>query len=293
MKKFIAFGCKDKNSTHSYIHYAYQKAFESLGWESYWIHNTEVNKVDFSNALVMTLGGWDWDIPLRKDCKYILHNCKIEKYSSVIDNSMILQVFTKDALKRNVEKIDDCIYYQKDKDFGAPVLYQPWATDFLPNEIEEKQHLNFSLERKVFWVGSIWNQSGQGNTEEISRLVDCLEKRNLKFERIEADYNNNKDIINKSFISPALQGGWQCEVGYIPCRIFKNISYGEFGITNSKWVNELFGEELVFEENIDEMVELSLSKREVITLSELNSQIRKVKEKHTYINRIENILKVI
>lgn len=293
MKKFIAFGCKDKNSTHSYIHYAYQKAFESLGWESYWIDNDEAHIVDFSGAIVLTLGGSDRNIPIRKDCKYILHNCEIMHYSSVIDNSLILQVFSKDVFARDVEKIDDCIYYQKDKNFGASVLYQPWATDLIPSEIEERTNLNFSMDRKVLWVGSIWNSARQGNTEEISKLRLALEKRGLILEKAEADYHNNKDIINKSFISPSVQGAWQCDVGYIPCRIFKNISYGEFGITNSKWVHELFKGQLVFDEDIDNMVEMSISKKESITLEEINSQIRLVKEKHTYINRIQNILKVI
>lgn len=293
MKKFIAFGCKAKSSTHSYIHYAYQKAFESLGWESHWVDNNDTENIDFSNSLILTLGGWDQNIPLRKDCKYILHNCNMDKYRSVVDNAIVLQVFTKDVFTRDVEKIDDCIYYQKDKNFGAPVIYQPWATDLLPNEIEEKKNLNFGTDKKVLWVGSIWNSAGQGNTEEISKLKLALEKRGLEFDRVETDYHNNKEIINKSFISPSLQGEWQCDVGYIPCRIFKNISYGEFGITNSKWVNELFKEQLVFDEDIDKMIEKALLKRESITLEEINSQIRLVKEKHTYINRIENILKVI
>ena len=31
-KKFIAFGCKNSNSTNSHIYYAYLRAFESLGF---------------------------------------------------------------------------------------------------------------------------------------------------------------------------------------------------------------------------------------------------------------------
>ena len=72
-KKFVAFGCKNINSTHSFIHYAYQRAFESLGWDSYWIDNPDADTFDFRDSLILTLGGWDQKVPIRSDCKYILH----------------------------------------------------------------------------------------------------------------------------------------------------------------------------------------------------------------------------
>ena len=289
-KKFVAFGCKNFNSTHSFIHYAYQRAFESLGWDSYWIDNEDAKDFDFSNSLILTLGGWDHGVPVRKDCKYILHNCDTTgKYSSVLDNSLILQVFTTDVYDRDVEKLEDFVYYQK----SINTLYQPWATDLLPHQIEEKTSLNFTDNKSVYWVGSIWNDMGQGNYSEIQQLSNSLISRGINFEPKKVDYDRNKEVINSSYISPSLQGKWQCDKGYIPCRIFKNISYGEFGITNSKYVNELFQDMIVYDSNIDIMVERALEKRNTITLEELNRQIRYVREKHTYINRINNILSVI
>jgi hypothetical protein len=50
---------------------------------------------------------------------------------------------------------------------------------------------------------------------------------------------------------------------------------------------------IVYDNDIEYMVQKSLDKRSSITLEELNNQIRFVREKHTYINRIENILKVL
>tara|TARA_R110000868_G_scaffold55198_9_gene171761 strand:- start:3369 stop:4274 length:906 start_codon:yes stop_codon:yes gene_type:complete len=299
-KKFIAFGCKNSNSTNSHIYYAYLRAFESLGWESYWVDNEDVDNFDFSNSLIFTFGGYDQKIPIRKDCKYILHNCDLNKYNDVSDNSLILQVFTTDVYGRDVEKIDDFIYYQK----NGNVLYQPWATDLLPHEIIEKTSLNFTYNKEVYWVGSIWNTNGEGNTVLIAELVNSLSKRGIKFQPIKtvlydnspyiaSNFYKTKEIINNSYISPSLQGNWQCDKGYIACRIFKNISYGEFGITNSKYVNSLFQDMIVYDSDIDLMVEKALEKRNTITLEELNQQIRFVKQKHTYINRINNILSIL
>lgn len=299
-KKFIAFGCKNSNSTNSFIYYAYLRAFESLGWESYWIDNEDAHNFDFSNSLIFTFGGYDQKLPIRRDCKYILHNCDGNKYHDVLDNSLILQVFTTDVYGRDVEKIDDFIYYQK----NGNVLYQPWASDLLPHEITEKTSLNFTDDKKVYWVGSIWNTNGEGNTVLIGELINALSKKGIKFEQKKINlYNNSsyilanfhkiKDIMNSSYISPSLQGQWQCDKGFIACRIFKNISYGEFGITNSKYVNDLFQDMIVYDSDVNLMVEKALEKRNTITLQEINQQIRFVKEKHTYINRINNILSIL
>jgi len=299
-KRFIAFGCKNSNSTNSFIYYAYLRAFESLGWESYWVDNEDAHNFDFSNSLIFTFGGYEQKLPIRRDCKYILHNCDINKYHDVLDNSLILQAFTTDVYGRDVEKIDDSIYYQK----NGNVLYQPWAADLLPHEIMEKTNLNFTNDKIVYWVGSIWNTNGEGNTVLIEELTKVLSKKDIKFEQKKINlYNNSSDVItnfdkikgimNSSYISPSLQGNWQCDKGYIACRIFKNISYGEFGITNSKYVNDLFQDMIVYDSDINLMVEKALQKRNTITLQEINQQIRFVKEKHTYINRINNILSIL
>ena len=264
-----------------------------LGWESYWIDNQDATSFDFSDSLILTLGGWDKQLPVRQDCKYILHNCDNKKYESVLDQSLILQVYVNEVRARDVEKIDDFIYYQKDKNYGTHVLYQPWATDYLPHEITELESIRFTENKEVNWIGSIWNDLGQGNIEEISKLKAALERRSISFIQKKVDYADNKSAINESYIAPAIQGKWQLENGYIPCRIFKNISYGHFGITNSKYVNELFNGEIVFEEDMEKLVEKSIERRNNITLDELNTQIRFIRDKHTYVNRIENILKVL
>jgi hypothetical protein len=50
---------------------------------------------------------------------------------------------------------------------------------------------------------------------------------------------------------------------------------------------------IVYDSDINLMVEKALQKRNTITLQEINQQIRFVKEKHTYINRIKNILSIL
>ena len=106
---------------------------------------------------------------------------------------------------------------------------------------------------------------------------------------------DNQDCIQESIIAPSLQSEWQVEHGYIPCRIFKNISYGKMGITNNAFVNELFDHKLLYDSDVTKCLSMGLDfernvldkKQQLVPLMEF------VKEKHTYLNRIETILKFL
>lgn len=290
MKKFIVWGHKYNNHSHSHIHYGYKKAFEYLGWETYWFDNMDdVSNFDFSNSLFLTEGQVDAAMPIRNDCKYILHNCHMDRYQPIINNCLVIQVYNIAVLDTNSEKIEDCVYYQKD----GHVIYQPWATDLVPTEILLLDRLNFSENKVVNWIGSVWDGNGQGNIKQINELISALKRHDINFQNLRTPYHENKTHINASYISPSIQGTWQLEKDYIPCRIFKNISYGEFGITNSKKVFELLENKILFDENIESLVDKAIELRRTITLSELNDQINLVKNNHTFVNRINNILKVI
>jgi hypothetical protein len=91
-------------------------------------------------------------------------------------------------------------------------------------------------------------------------------------------------------MAPAIVGQWQKMVGYIPCRIFKNISYGQMGITNSPRVYELFEEKIIY--NSDEY-QLFFDARHALmrtTHKQLFELMDFVRDKHTYLNRIETLL---
>ena len=63
----------------------------------------------------------------------------------------------------------------------------------------------------------------------------------------------NVKLIQESILAPAIQTDWQVENGYIPCRIFKNISYGKMGVTNNPTVNKLFNDKIntIYKNNLN------------------------------------------
>ena len=84
-KKFIAWGLKLHSHTHSYIHVAYCKAFQYLGYDVYHLDDSDdISNFDFTNSIFLTAGICDKNIPIIKEAKYILHNCEeLEKYKNL------------------------------------------------------------------------------------------------------------------------------------------------------------------------------------------------------------------
>lgn len=290
--KVIIWGHKLHSHTHSYIHYAFYKTFKYLGYDTHWFDNSDdVRTFDFVNSLFITEGQVDQNIPLREDCRYILHNCDQKKYKELFDKNccIILQVYSHDVLARKVIKKEDCIYYQPDD----KIIYMPWATDLIPHEIDQvkeelltRQHKN----KAVYWIGTTGG-GFHGNDNQIDPFARACYQSGIQFIKTGGlDAGDNKNLIKNSYMAPAIQGKWQCDVGYIPCRIFKNISYGQMGITNSKTVYELFKGKIVYNENTYKLFFDAQKRIKSMDTKELFELMDFVKEKHTYINRIATLL---
>lgn len=294
------------SNTFSFIHNEWVRTFKYLGYDTYWMDDTDdTSSFDFSNSLFFTEGQVDDGIPVRSDCKYVLHNCLDlhQKYGSVLANTLNLQVYLKDTHERDVICIDpeQHCYYQDKPDFSRVnhgcdnrTIYQPWATNLLPNEFSADNTISKKYKRtkKIFWVGSIMGGPEQ-NVDKISELATAAKQDGIAF--IHAKVNNDMAprAIAESWIAPALQSTFQVDRGYVPCRVFKNLSYGRMSPTNSDTVNKMFSDKLVYSPNTAEMYRLAVEWENNPDEALLKSLIEKVREKHTFVNRVENILKVL
>jgi len=296
--KVIIWGHKLHTHTHSYIHWGFYRAFSHLGYETYWLDNHDsLTNIDCSNALFITEHQVDQNMPLREDCFYILHNCYVyhyERHKPLYDKGrcISLQVYTHDCLNNNVTRIDDCMYYNLEQ----KIIYLPWATDLLPHEIDtiKKKVSSLQKENTIYFVGSVGGGTFR-NDDKFSRFEAACQKDNIELQSIgggkkRIDMEDNIKLIQKSYMAPALQGSWQCEKGYIPCRIFKNISYGQFGITNSQTVYDLFKGKIVYNSDPYQLFYDAKEKIENLNINDLYELMDLVRDKHTYLNRIETLL---
>ena len=290
-KKFIIWGHEHYTHTHSYIHYGYFKAAESLGWDVQWLKNTKENALNLGNTdeyLFFTESSVDSFIPVNSKAFYILHNCDMNKYFEIpLKNKLVIQVFTKDVYSRNIKQVKNNLFEFWQEDINT--LYMPWATDILPNEINENIN-NLKIQNnnnKSLFIGSYWG--GQyGNNNEIDLFKIGCQKNNIEFNVLsQIEQTQSIKLIQNVFVAPTIVGKWQKNKGYIPCRIFKNVSYGQLGITNSKEAYEVINKLGVYNSNESELIKDALEKNNDIELRKQAMEF--VRDNHTYLNRISSL----
>jgi hypothetical protein len=296
-KKVVIWGHPLGSHTHSYIHASFYKTFSYLGYETYWLNNnSEINDIDFDNCLFITEGQVDAKIPLSPNSYYILHNVDAKKYRDTGCKILILETHTRNN-QGYIENVNKYIRYKNPE--GIPHLAICWATDLLPHEIDINLARN-NMNGHCFWAGT--HGGGDSTFENGSTLYpffDKVREINIPVKIIDpwsspVSDEQNRIMVNKSFVSPSIQGKWQVENEYIPCRIFKNISYGHYGYSNSIQVKNIFDGPIIYENNTVNLFDSVIRKKnESSHISDLVSLMEEVKEKHTYINRIEMLLKYL
>jgi len=283
--KIIIWGHKLHSHTHSYVHNAYFKAFKSLGYDVFWFdHTDDTSTFDFSNSIFLTEDQVKRGMPLRNDCKYIAHHIPPSFFDG-IDSVLNLGNYIVDVEK--YEKVKDQAYY----DSKTKTLYQCWATDLLPDEIDVNDYCQFdSSKESVNYVGSLYEE-GLTFAREFGSILQDKSNKELRVYNGVSD-EENKKLVRDSFLCPDFRNHLHISAGYIPCRIFKNISYGQVVGTNSVNIKRVFGDYVVFGYTpmslYDNMIE-SVSDQKV----NMTEAMLFVKHNHTYINRIKSILKLL
>jgi hypothetical protein len=306
--KCILWGYPLHSDTYSYVHEGFQKSLESLGHEVFWFHDKEYPEdFDYDNCVFFTEGYADKNIPLRKSSTYYVHVCiKPEKYldnvKKLIDVRYHQDKMTEDNYEfdhdiTQFEELDTgvCVDRIESKQRGYDICYIAWATDLLPHEFNE-DWVNIKRENTYYFIGSISSSGRFANHHLIERFAQlCMNNgvntvwSNPWTNPIDGDLM--RQMMQKSFLSPDLRNATHVEWGTKTCRIFKSISYGQLGLTNSPKLAEFAGPLVICRENIDELFEEGLRFRG--DTARIIEQMRYVKDHHTYINRINGLLKLL
>lgn len=292
--KIIIWGHKLHSHTHSYIHYSFDKAFRYLGYKTLWLDdNDDVSNINFDNCFFITEGQVCKKIPLNQTSKYILHNVDGAHFASLPQaNKFNLQFFHKPALERGYEKINDWTWR------GSDVIHIPWGTDLLPYEIKEEDSHNEIYKRECVWVGSYDNgdYSEYQNNTELNPFFDKCRTNGINVRIINpwvapCSMAENRQIVREAMLAPAINGIFQKKTWYLNCRLFKNMSYGHFGITNNWYATQIFGDKVIYDEDpsvlFDKIMTLKTSPNAHQFIRE---GMKEVREHHTYINRVNALL---
>jgi hypothetical protein len=264
IKQVVIWGHKLHSHTHSYIHNGFYIGFNKAGFKTYHFDdNDDVRNHDFSNTLFITEHQVNKRIPLRQDCLYLTHYIDEGDYNGIPkENIIMLKVSLRDFMEcdknKNI-KYSELKYGQKYEyhaiDDGYNCLYMYWATDLLPEEIDTniREMNTIKVQPEINFIGSVTNKW-------VEFYNICVQK-GVRFNHFGATFNihsernmsitDNMNLTKRSLIAPALQTDYHLHTNYIPCRIFKNISYGKMGITNNRIVNELFDNRLIYETDLN------------------------------------------
>ena len=286
--KVVIWGLLKLRHTHRYIHQTFHKTLAKVGLKVVWVEDVVRSRsLIEKNDLVISANMASTKLPVLKDVYYCLHNCDNEIHERIAPTHNVrLQVYKKVSFQK-MEKWDEVTFF----DGESRTLYQPWGTDLLEDEFYEP--VRSKNLRVSFWIGSVWNNElDQGNINEIAELRRVLKKQGIRFIVLRhIPDRGNVFLTRRSLIAPAIGGRWQVEHNYLPCRMFKNISYGQIGVSNIKKFVDLFGQENSIQgDSIGELIENSLSLSPARKVEMIRAQ-QEIVKKQTYIQKFHNILK--
>lgn len=317
--KVIIWGHPLYSHTHSYVHDAYYRAFKSMGYDVYWFHDKDYPKdFDYNNCLFIGEGFADKEIPINESSCYLIMYCpspiKYQGSGRYIDVRMTavnfkdhIQEYSLDKSKttklgpacyfepktsNKIQVKNDYVDYEMD-DYDK--IYISWATNLLPDEFEEED-IYLEREDAIYYSGTI---SAQGVCENYSKWMPFLkvcQENKIKFIHNDPWANplSMGEVINRtqsSILGVDIRGPQHLKQGLLTCRVFKNISYGHLGLTNSSSVYEELDGNCVYNDNTEQLFYDGMSNKENYNLIKRGMQF--VKENHTYINRINSILSIL
>jgi len=246
------------------------------------------------------------------EIRYLVDNINDYNYNYILDKSKCIEISKSTYYEKLYNNGNLAKHYNNPIKMNYECIYTCWATDLLPEEIKEENielSNNGNGEKIIYWCGSY----NTNNNKELLKFVNASNENNIKF-IFNNPWNNPlssecvKDLTMKSFMSPDIRcsgdpnkiklgetGTCHKSIGYIPCRVLKAISYGLLGITNSKHVYELLDKKVIYNDDEYQLCYDALKQiNNKETLKDLiKEQMKIVRENHTYVNRINDLIKVL
>jgi hypothetical protein len=312
VKKIVIWGHKlESKDTFGFVHYGLERTVRYMGFPTLWLdEKDDLSSIDLSSALFISEGKCK-KIPVKKDCWYVVFN-----YNPLINNlgdafadgrALVYQCWNGRGCESYevFEKLGEMVYLNR----ATKTLHLPWATDRLPPEIAELEtRLSEPTIRRCAFVGSMnWSGPPFDMNKQWNPFIAAAEKNNVPFvhgrdrrfshmgrtmthEVSIPDPEEAVRFVASSLLAPSIQGHWQCEVGHLADRIFKNLSYGKMGITNNPYVNKVLGEYCVYCEDTEKLFYLAMDALPSWTEDRAKAAMELISKEYTYVNRINFML---
>ena len=320
--KIVIWGFYPENgvlkNTISYVWNSFYNAFKYLGHDVYWFPNEKIDNFDFSDCIFIAEGYDDSEIPLNKTSTYFVH-CAYNPAKYVGNVRKFVD------MRYNLKKIDHPNYvYELDKEntkMDKGCYYEPstnqvidfkngrvnyriddfdkvyigWATNLMPNEIDEND-VYYPRSNNVYFLGSISNDGRYSNIHLIEEFANECRKNNIEFvlNNFSANQLSEEDYIRlskESLLGFDIRCQADVEWGRISCRLYKNMSYGHLGMTNCYEAYKELDEYCIYNESAYGLFYDAMAKKDDYEF--IKKSVNYIKQYHTYVNRVQSLLKVL
>ena len=328
-RQVIVWGFPLHTHTHSYIHGAWVKTFQYLGIKVHWFHDKEYPKdFDYSNTCFITEGWADDNIPINSSSTYFVHIAKnpakyLDVCARLIEiryNVLEIHDFNYDyKLPENPVYLSRDTLYERVKDDSAvasrrsrsinqteyEAVYMYWATDLLPHEFNYNDAENIVNTNTIHYIGSIGENHPFTQFKHIGEQLGFNVVHHNPWSN-PMSYEDNIKLMKDSYCVPdfrshgdaskqaeygKMNGTNHLDIGYMPCRVLKAISYGRTGITNSKRVKEILGEFVEYAETPADVFEIN--ERYKAKIEWRKRSMRHVAENHTFLQRVRDLARAL
>jgi hypothetical protein len=298
--KVVIWGLPPNTHTHSYIHLGFAKAFSYLDYDVTWYDDSEeyVGE-DLKDSIIITANICCNYLKMEDSSKYFVHNLA-DGFSreTVMDNIYNLLVYHENYdWHDGVEKVDDFSWY----DSKSKTSVIMWGTDLLPHEIDDQEVCLYDESKEdVNYVGSLSKEY----YDRFSNVVSQNEKvfnnyggyTGIRSKNTDTGFSNDSeyiDLMKSSYLNFDLRPQVHLNNGYVPCRIFKALSYGSWIGTNSEKILNFFDGRITANSDLNELYLKTEEDSKNVSVESLIDNKNYIKQHHTYINRVNSLLSVL
>lgn len=332
-RRVLLHGYRTPSHTHHWVMWAIERAWAYIlrdrpDVELRWADNrTALSEASLAGAVVwgnLNVDRVDYTLPVVPDTFYVMHDHHpgmrlAGDYAEHVASGrgLLYEVFRghDDADARPVDELPAHTWSP-----ARGVARITWGTDLLPAEIAANRALVLEAPPRrppgdVVFVGSAW----RSNADDLALLAEAAVERGLRFvhhgrvlqgvrwpehPRVVShdgslSHEDNVRLVREALIAPAFQGQAQLpnpddRGNYVPCRIYKNISYGAPPVTNNPTVKALLGDGVALGRTPGEMLDAALGALEADPHQQtLEALMAEVARRHTYLSRVELLMRLL
>ena len=173
-------------------------------------------------------------------------------------------------------------------------MYISWASNLLPEQINFDD-MYMERENAIYFCGTISPHGVCENWSNWEPFIQQCSENGIDFHCNDVwsnplSFDEVQKQAQKSILGVDIRSKEHVRQRLVTCRVFKNISYGHLGMTNSEQIYQEMDGNCIYNEDPAELFHEGMANRENYDM--IRKGMQYVKENHTYINRCKSVLKI-